>query len=424
MRAELATSRTQLGAAGRGMTLLADLTSSATDARLLILSQDSLELRATGGYIGSYGVLHFANGTVKLEKYEASEDLPPPVPPAAAPDGLGLYLPGPWALSNVNWWPDFPTTAQAATEMYKRQGGGDVEGVLALTEQATARLIGALGPLQLPDYAKPVVEQGFDTRVVAEVEQKIPPDQPKKKFLIELADVLFGRLFSLPANKLPAVSDAVRRSLGTGDIQLWFKAPSRQQLVSGSTVAGSLPRTDWDFLMVVDANMAASKANLNVVKKVDYRVDRRSDGRLIAHLRVEVDNDGVKSSINPLYNSYLRVYVPAGSTLVKPDGHQAANAARDGQFEVFTQPLIVQPKAQGVATFDYLLPGHVGAGGTYDLTWVRQAGTPGDSLRVAVTGHTRQADPAVRTLHFTRDLDGTGLTRWLRQRWIVHRLGF
>lgn len=423
MRAELATSRKELGAAGRGMSLLEDLTSSTTDARLLLLSQDSLELRATGGYIGSYGVLHFAHGTVKLEKYEATEDMPPPDPPARAPEGLGLYLPGPWRLSNVNWWPNFPTTAAAATDMFKRQGGGDVDGVLALTEFATARLVGALGPLQLPDYARPVVEDGFDARVVAEVEQKFPPDQPRKKFLIELANTLFGRLFSLPAAKLPAVTDAVRRSLGPGDIQLWFKDPARQRLVSGAAIAGALPKTDGDFLMVVDANMAASKANLNVTKQVTYRVDKDKNGRLVGHLRVEITNGGAKTSINPLYNSYLRVYAPAGSTLVNPDGHQASNPALDGPYQVFVQPLVVQPKETGVATFDYLLPDHVGAGGAYRLTWLRQPGTPDDRLRVEVKGASAQSDPAVKTLHFERNLDGKGLVKWLKQRWIVKELG-
>jgi hypothetical protein len=423
MRAELAHSRTELAAAGRGMSLLDDLTSPMVDIRLLLLSQDSLELRPTGGYIGSYGVLHFANGTVKLEKYEATEDLPAANPPALPPEGLGLYLPKAWGLSNVNWWPDFATTAVAAKEMYKRQGGADVDGVLALTELATARLVGALGPLQLPDYAKPVVEAGFDTRVVFEVEQKVPADVPRKKFLVELANTLFGQLFDLPAAKLPAVTTAVGNSIGTGDIQLWFKDPARQRLIAGAAVAGRLPRTAGDFLMVVDANMAASKANLGVSKQVDYRVDREKDGRLVGHLRVQVDNAGARSTINPLYNSYLRVYVPAGSTLVAPDGHQAANPAIDGPFQVFTQPLVVQPEQQGVATFDYVLPEVVSNASTYRLTWVRQAGTPNDRLRVAVKGGSAQAHPGIRTLRFERQLGAEGLVGWLERRWIVTKLG-
>ena len=43
--------------------------------RLLLLSQDTLELRATGGFIGSFGVLRFSHGTARLEDFRATEDL-------------------------------------------------------------------------------------------------------------------------------------------------------------------------------------------------------------------------------------------------------------------------------------------------------------------------------------------------------------
>lgn len=423
MRAELARSRKELSAVGRGMSLLEQLTTSTAEVRLLVLSQDSLELRATGGYIGSYGVVHFSAGTVKLEKYEATGDLPAPNPPAPPPDGLGLYLPSGWGLSNVNWWPDFPTTAVAASEMYRRQGGGSVDGVLALTEYATARLVGAVGPLQLPGYPEPVVEAGFDKRTVYEVEQKVPEDVPRKKFLIDLANSLFTHLFALPAGKLPAVTDAVRRSLGTGDIQLWFRDVARQRLVAGAAVAGSLPKTDDDFLMVVDANMSASKANLDVTKQLDYTVDRDNNGRLVGHLRVTIRDDGAKSRINPLYNSYLRVYVPAGSTLIDPDGHQVANPALDGRYLVLTQPLVVQPEEQGVATFNYVLPDRISSAATYRLTWMRQAGTPNDRLRALVGGRSAHGDPAVRSLHVDRSMQSSGVVGWLRRRWLVRAIG-
>jgi len=71
--------------------------------------------------------------------------------------------------------------------------------------------------------------------------------------------------------------------------------------------------------MVVDANLTASKANLEVTKQVDYRVERRADGCLVAQVRVETRNDGAESPINPLYNSYLRVYAPGGSELLDPN---------------------------------------------------------------------------------------------------------
>lgn len=403
MRAEIEEGRHQLDGLTRGLSLLGDLTSPASEVRLLLLSQDTLELRPTGGFIGSYGVLQFSHGTARLEKFQATEDLAQISPPLPGPEGLAGYLGRSWNLGNANWWPDFPKSAAAAADLFRRQGGGEVDGVLALTELSTARLVGALGGLKLPSYNQPVVEDGFDLRAVYEVEQKQPLDVPRKKFLIELSEVLFDRLFNLPAEKLPAVADAVRRSISAGDIQLWFEDPRRQELLAGTEAAGALPRTDKDFLMLVDANLTASKANLDLMKHVDYQVERRPDGRLAGHLRVEVRNDGAASQINPFYNGYLRVYAPAGSELLDAPGNAAVKRlSPDSGYEVFAQPAIVLPKESKVVTFDYLLPASVGDGSEYRLTWVRQVGTGRDQFRLAVNGRGTEVDPARRAFVFER----------------------
>ena len=405
MRTEIEEGRRQLDGVTRGLTLLGDLTSPTTQVRLLLLSQDTLELRPTGGFIGSYGVLQFSQGTARLETFQATEDLVQPSPPLPGPEGLAGYLSRSWNLGNANWWPDFPTSATAAVDLFRRQGGGEVDGVVALTELATARLIGALGALKLPSYAQPVVEEGFDLRAVYEVELKQPLDVPRKKFLIELSEVLFERLFNLPAEKLPAVADAVRHSIGAGDIQLWFKDARRQQVLAGTEVAGALPRTDEDFLMLVDANVTASKANLETTKQVDYQVERRPDGRLVGRVRVQVRNDGAASELNPFYNGYLRVYAPAGSELLdSPGNFTVKRLSPDSGYEVFAQPAIVLPKEQKVVTFDYLLPASVAEGDRYHLTWVRQVGTFRDRLRVVAGGGSAEAGPHHRTLTFERSI--------------------
>lgn len=403
MRAELAKSRRELSTIGGGLNLLADLTGPTSDVRLLFLAQDTLELRPTGGFIGSYGILRFFHGTVTLEEYQDAQDLPAPVPAARAPLELERWLPKAWGLTNANWWPDFPTSAAAAVELFARQGGDRVDGVMAMTDLASARLVGALGSIQVPGYPKPVTEDGFARRVIHEVELKRPLDVPRKKFLTELSTVVFDRLFSLPADKLPAVTDAVRRSIGAGDIQLWFADPARQRELAGTVVAGQLPRTDGDMLMVVDSNMTASKANLDLRKSIDYRVERNEQGRLVGHVRVEIRNEGVKTAVNPFYNSNLRVYAPEGAKLLDPTA-QAAQRADDGPFEVFSQDMQVDPGETRVATFDYVLPERVADASRYTLTWVRQVGTPADRLRVDVGGEAAEVDASNRSLRIERRL--------------------
>ena len=423
IRAAVDDARRHLEGARRGIDLLAALSSPDADIRILVLAQDSLELRPTGGYVGSYGVLRFSHATATLERYDATEALPPPDPPAEPPHDLAPFLPGPWRLSNVNWWPDFPTTARAAAEMFRRQGGGDVAGVMALTEQAMARLVGALGPVTVPGYGEPVTEKGFDDRVVYEVELKKPQDVPRKRFLIQLARVLFDRMFHVSGDRVPALARALQPAMGNGEIQVWFRDPALQRWVDGTAISGALPRTAGDFLLLADANVSATKANLGLVKEVTYRVRRQGDGTLRARLDVLVRNEAPASAVNPGYEGYRRVYVPALARLVPSDPEDEPERADDGPYRVLSRRVSVAPLGQQLLSFDYVLPASLAPGGRYRLTWVRQPGTPRDSYRVVAGRRAADAPPDQRAVVLNRRLGGAGIGEWLRNRWIVRRLG-
>jgi hypothetical protein len=427
IRDDLGQSRRSLASAQRGLALMTQLTAPDADLRILLLFQDTLELRPTGGYVGTVGILHLSHGRMTLEQHQASEDLPAPDPPIAPPEDLAPVLPGAWGVSNANWWPDFPTSARMAAELYARQGGGQVDGVLALTENTTRRLLDVLGPVNVPGYAEPVASDGFEDRVVHEVELKRPLDTPRKKFLTELAGVLFDRVTHVPAGELPAVARALDRSTAAGDIQVWFADPARQATLSGTVVAGQLPHTTGDFLMMVDANLSASKANEGLVKHATYRVRSASHGRVQARLQVVVQNKAPESAVNPYYNGFLRVYAPAQARLLgdRPDQGDEGVAA-SAPYRVFTQLLDVDPTRTQTVTFDYVLPSEVAPSGHYRLLWMRQAGTPNDSLDAVVGGRTVPVPADGRELRASTTFRGSlghQITAWFRDRWVVRRLG-
>jgi hypothetical protein len=310
--------------------------------------------------------------------------------------------------------------------MFRRQTGTTVDGVLGVNYQALARMVGAFGPMQVPGYDRPIGERGFADRILYEVELKRPFDSPRKRFLIRLARVVFDQLFDLPRAKVPRTVDALDRSFAAGDLQVWFARPERQERVARLGIDGALPRTDGDFLMLVDANLTASKANRDLVKDVTYRVARTGSGQLVASLVVEVSNLGAATAINPYYNGFLRVYVPRGARLVTgrspPRDH---GPAKDAPYRVFSRPLYVLPGASETVSFEYELPDEVLSGGQYSLTWVRQAGTSADKLTADVAGQVFVSDPSQRVLQADASFDSGpgGLRGFLRDRWLIRKLG-
>ena len=106
--------------------------------RYLVLTQNPAELRPTGGYTGSYGIIAFDQGHVTERTFKDVFllDWPWDFPLVTPPEELTNYLLGPdqpWQLADANWSPDFPTSAkdcpQALHQRVRRQpdrrGAGD-----------------------------------------------------------------------------------------------------------------------------------------------------------------------------------------------------------------------------------------------------------------------------------------------------------
>ena len=123
------------------------------DAFYLLLAQNADELRPTGGFISSVGTLLMEGGTPRLGPFRDSYELedwtqPHPDPPSALRETMGLDL---WVTRDANWWPDFPTSAQAVIDLYQLNQGTRADGILAVDSIATVRLLESLAPLELRD---------------------------------------------------------------------------------------------------------------------------------------------------------------------------------------------------------------------------------------------------------------------------------
>jgi hypothetical protein len=245
-----------------------------------------------------------------------------------------------------------------------------------------ADLVGVFGSITVPGYEKPVMKEGFAERVLYEVELKRPLDNPRKKFLMLLSEEIFSRLFSVPADRVPEVVAALGAAGDAGDLQLYFENPQWQASVAGSVFEGSLPPAGGDYLRLVEGNMTASKANMGLVRDIDYSVRGTKGGRLAAKLRIEYRNEDPASPINPYYNAYLRVYVPKGSEWTAGYSEEAT----DGPYTVLHDQFLVRPGKSRVVVFEYLLPESVPSGDDYHLTWHRQPGTERDTFTATVDG--------------------------------------
>ena len=138
-----------------GLALAPQLLAQPEEHVILLLAQNNDELRPTGGFISSIGAVQIAQGFPKLvplaDSYRVEDwDTPHLDPPEPLRKYMGIDL---WVTRDGNWWPDFPTSAQAVSDLFTRNQGVPVTGVIAVNMQAAEMLLEALTPFQLPDGA-------------------------------------------------------------------------------------------------------------------------------------------------------------------------------------------------------------------------------------------------------------------------------
>ena len=121
--------------------------------RYLVLVQNNSEPRSLGGLAGSVIELRANRGRVELVGQETGGsfgDFGKPVLPLSKGERalygtrLGRYM------QNVTGTPDFPRSAELATEMWARKNKQRVDGVAAIDPSALSTLLRATGPVRLP----------------------------------------------------------------------------------------------------------------------------------------------------------------------------------------------------------------------------------------------------------------------------------
>jgi hypothetical protein len=381
------------------------------EKRYLVLAQNPAELRPTGGYTGTVGVLVLRDGDMVEQRFVDTYELSTQegLPFVDPPDDLTDHLLGEgqsWRLADANWSPDFPTVARHAMELYEIEtGDAEVDGVIGITTYALDRLLDLVGAVDVPEYGV-TVEPGDVTMTLLGATRGSPTSiQGRKDVLDALARQTMTRLLSLPpgrwADSLKALEEVGERR----DALLWMADPEAQRLVEEAGWSGAVRQDLGDYLYVVESNVApTSKYNLVVDRADSLVVKLGRDGNAVNSLRLDWQNhagedgepyESLRSfSINQegWYGSYVRVLTPAGSDVREARG-RASSAIRGVEREaveagrpVFGNYLLMPPGASRLS-YVWAVPGaavQTPEGWVYELVVQKQPGARTVPLSIRV----------------------------------------
>lgn len=311
----------------------------------LVLFQNSMELRPTGGFIGSVGKLTMVDGNVGeftiFDVYELDGQLRGHVDP---PDPIRTLLAQEhWYLRDSNWDPDFGVSGERAAWFFEKETGQKVDGVFALTTGFVTEFLKATGPINLSDYNDRVTSDNFLGKALYYTKSDFFPGSTQKKdFLGSLARAMFERLHEpLGVNNTIALRSIVQ-SVDRRDLQFYFADPTRERLSRAFSWAGELdlkptcadggelaPCIDLP-IAIIDANVGVNKANVFVSNDVGRDIEITENGSLSETVTFSQSNGGGSTGEDANYTSYTRFYLPFGAS---PDsiGASVQNVTIDGQ---------------------------------------------------------------------------------------------
>lgn len=334
--------------------VLPEVTGEAGRKTYLVVFQNSAELRPTGGFIGSYAIVHFDGGKLLDYKindiYSADGQLKGRVQP---PDEIMHYLGQPnWFMRDANFAADFPLTAKRLEWFLEKETGETVDGVIAVNLGAVQKILEATGGVTVSGQKEKITADNFFHK--AEYASEInffPGSTQKRDFLGQVGEVLLSQITGNDKNTdWLALGQGLQSSLLQKDILFYFNSSAVQNIVEtgswdGGIRSGNCKSPNHNCLMIVQSNFGANKSNYFVKQSLEERFIIGKAGGIVNRVTLNIRNESPSESWpGGTYKNYIRFLAPIGTKFLNMnlgDGRKASLS------EVLTEQVLAKlPKNQ------------------------------------------------------------------------------
>ncbi len=295
--------------------------------KYLLLFQNNQEMRATGGFIGSYGIVDIEKGEIKNIFVEGIFNIDGQLNEKIVPPRPIQKISAAWSMHDANWFADFPTSARKVAGFYEKTGGPTVDGVIALTPNVTQKLLAITGPIAMPEYGVTISADNFISETQKQVEELYDKELNRpKKFLADLTPKIIEKIHkdSSDGDQWIKLIDIIEESFQEKHLLLYSRDEEIEKAIVRRGWGGEIKNTSGDYLSVVNSNINGYKTDGVVEEKIIHESKIQADGSVINTVKIKRIHHGGDSEYywhNRVNSDYLRVYVPLGSELLEAKGH-------------------------------------------------------------------------------------------------------
>ncbi|MDD3284997.1 MAG: DUF4012 domain-containing protein [Patescibacteria group bacterium] len=364
-----------------------------SEKRYLVLFQNNTELRPTGGFIGTYGIITVNNGKISdlfIDDIYHLDSVSIGKLNNTVPVELSKYLKVPeWYMRDCNWDPDFPTSARDCLDLYYKEKTNlinfgnttsstentnlipeKIDGIVAITPNVIKNLLEIIGTQEVngilfesenfTEDLQKAVELYYKDRGVSQWD--------RKDIIKALANVMIEKIKNLDIVEYDKILDITKNSLDKKDMLLYSTNFEIESLISSASWSGEIKDSKKDYLMVIDSNLASYKSDQYIDRTTSYSIEQNENNDLIATVELKYKHNGDFSWNSTRYRTYTRIITPLGSKLIEVIGSMDNDRSDiEGQIDsyekydkqVFGTFISIEPKETKTLTFKYTLPNYL-----------------------------------------------------------------
>lgn len=312
----------------------------------LVLLQNNAELRPTGGFIGNVMIVETYQGYLTKNRvsdvYSFDHQLGTVIEP---PYEIKRVSPQ-WFLRDSNYSAHFPLSAQKAAWFLEKERGPGVDTVIAVDQSLITEILGATGPISIPELKKPLTGENFANIISYVVESKLSGRADPKAILKSFMPVFQKALFTHiePTKLMPLLTAAIEGK----HILAYSKDPAVEDFFVRHGVAGHMKTLEpkEDYLNVVHTSIGGNKTDAYTTEDITHDTYLNANGemhnivtitrtntwdsaaelrlrKLVASFGLPPINKVTLSILGGARNLHaLRIYVPKGAVLENSTGAQ------------------------------------------------------------------------------------------------------
>ncbi len=323
----------------------------------LVLLGNDAEMRANGGFTGSYAKINISSTSLdSLSSRVLEFFLENPIPkPTMELNFQDIYVPnghiagqyveppfpiqqafghGTWELANADWEPDFPSSAKSIRWFMEKGREINPDNLVLLNLTTIKKILGIVGSFPVPQYQATLTPDNLYLFLQGKAEVNFFPGSTQKKdALTAVGQAYIKRIKSLPLLQKIKIAQIIYSDLQNQNILVHSKDTAFQNFLISQNFAGVFEPKALDTFSIIETNLGANKSNAYVTRQTSHNISMPSDNSVIPGLTrnpsnnstektihhsatIKFSNSSIEANPNPPihyggnYIAYIRLYIP------------------------------------------------------------------------------------------------------------------